>query len=294
MAASRLKILTDHMSCPICYYLYKIPKVLPCQHSYCQECLSKLEKNKQVTCPECREVAQVPDGGVEEFKTNFLISRLVNDCILKRKVDGEEELHCEACIEDEPVMTFCPECVLFMCQACDNNHRRSRNTHQHSIILLTDLPSTREVKDKIKPKKQVFLCKKHDIELKFYCETCEELVCLYCTIKDHSTHSHDAIKEVADTHRENLKKTTASLKDMITKLSLASSNIADTKEKMLEQYEVVEEQIDEYYDKILKRITDDVNKQCQQLKQDLQNTVITKLVALNAQLENVKSVQDYM
>ena len=34
-------------------------------------CLSKLEEGK---CPECRDVAQVPDGGVEEFKTNFLIN----------------------------------------------------------------------------------------------------------------------------------------------------------------------------------------------------------------------------
>ena len=159
MAARELKIVTNHVTCPICYQLYKDPKVLPCQHSYCQECLNKLEKDKQVTCPECREVAQVPDGGVEEFKTNFLINRLVDDCILKRKVDGEEEVHCEACIEDDPVMTFCPECVLFMCQACDNNHKRSRNTHQHSIISLTDLRSKQSIQDKIKPKKQILLCK---------------------------------------------------------------------------------------------------------------------------------------
>ena len=122
----------------------------------------------------------------------------MDDCILKRKVEGEEEVHCEACIEDDPVITFCPECVLFMCQACDNHHKRNRNTHQHPIIPLTDLRTKQDIKDKIKPKKQVLLCKKHDIELKFYCETCKELVCLYCTTKAHSTHSHDAIKEVAE------------------------------------------------------------------------------------------------
>lgn len=291
MAARELKIVTDHVTCPVCYQLYKDPKVLPCQHSYCQECLSKLEKNKQVTCPECRTIAQVPDGGIGEFKTNFLINRLVDDCILKRKVDGEEKVHCEACIEDDPVTTFCPECVLFMCQACDSNHKRNRNTHQHSIIPLTDLRSKQDIKDKVKPKKQVLLCKKHDIELKFYCETCKELVCLYCTTKDHSMHSHDAIKEVAAKHREQLKKTTAPLKDMITKLSHAHNNISDTKEKMLEKYIAVNKEIDEYFDKILQRITNDVNKQRQQLKQDIQNMVTSKVNMLSLQLKKVEDVQ---
>ena len=291
MAARELKIVTGHVTCPICYQLYKDPKVLPCQHSYCRECLSKVEKDKQVTCPECRKVVEVPDGGIEEFKTNFLINRLVDDCILKRKVEGEEEVHCEACIKDDPVTTFCPECVLFMCKACDNHHKRNRNTHQHPIIPLTDLRTKQDIKDKIKPKKQVLLCKKHDIELKFYCETCKELVCLYCTTKAHSTHSHDAIKEVAAKHREQLKKTTAPLKDMITKLSHAHSNISGTKEKILEQHKSVDRKIDEYYSKILQRVTNDINKQCQQLKQDLQNVVTTEVEVLSSQLEKVESVR---
>ena len=291
MAARELKTVTNHVTCPICYQLYKDPKVLPCQHSYCQECLRKLVKDEQVTCPECRKVAIVPAGGIEEFKTNFLINRLVDDCILKRKVEGEEEVNCEACIEDDPVTTFCPECVLFMCQACDSYHKRNRNTHQHPIIPLTDLRSKQDVKDKIKPKKQVLLCKKHDIELKFYCETCEELVCLYCTTKDHSTHSHDAIKEVAVKHREQLKKTTALVKNMISKLSHACSNISDTKERVLEKHEAVSKEIDEYYDNIIQRVMDDINKQRQQVKQDLQNKVTTKVELLNSQLKEVECTQ---
>ena len=290
MATRELKLVTNHMSCPICYRLYKDPKVLPCQHSYCLECLSKLERNRQVTCPECRKVADVPDGGIQEFKTNFFINRLVDDYILKRKVEGEEEVHCEARIENDPVTTFCSECVLFMCQACDNHHKRNRNTHQHHVISLTDLRTKQDIKDKVKPKKQVLLCKKHDIELKFYCETCKELVCLYCTTKAHSTHSHDAIKEVAAKHREQLKKTTAPLKDMITKLSQVHSNISDTKEEMLKQHKSVDKQIDEYYSKILQRVTNNINKQCQQLKQDLQNMVMTEVEVLSSQLKKVKSV----
>ena len=131
----------------------------------------------------------------------------------------------------------------------------------------------------------------HDIELKFYCETCKELVCLYCTVKDHSTHSHDAIKEVAGKHREKLKKTTASLKYMIEKLSFLHGSISEAKKRMLEQHKCIDQEVDAYFDKMVQKMTDEVNKQRQELKQDLLNKVTSKVAVLTSQLDNVEEVQ---
>jgi len=44
------------------------------------------------------------------------------------------------------------------------------------------------------------------------------------TMNEHVKHSHGAIKKMAAKHREQLKKTTATLNDMITKLSQAHDN----------------------------------------------------------------------
>lgn len=45
----------DIHECPICCDIYnsksRIPKIIPCGHSLCSECLSKLTTN---ICPECR------------------------------------------------------------------------------------------------------------------------------------------------------------------------------------------------------------------------------------------------
>jgi len=281
--------VTNHATCSICLQIYKNPKVLPCQHFYCEECLIKLEKDKRITCPECRNVVDVPDEGVKEFKTNFFINHLVDDCILKRKVEGKEEVYCDACIETNTVVTFCPECLWFMCQPCDDQHRRSKKTRQHVIIPLADLHSKLSV-IKVKPKKQSAICKKHDIEMKFYCESCEELVCLYCTTKAHSTHFHGAIKEVAAKHREQLKNATAQLNDIITKLSQAHDHITDTMERVLQQHKTVDKDIDQFFDNVI----EEVKKQCKQLKKDLDSKVCNKVKLLTSQLEELESFQTHV
>ena len=61
----------------------------------------------KITCPECRKKATIPAGGVKELASNFLINRLVDELILKRKVEGEE-VKCDNCEEDDPVVTYCP------------------------------------------------------------------------------------------------------------------------------------------------------------------------------------------
>ena len=283
------KSCDNQITCTICLQLYQNPKILPCQHSYCEECLIKLEKDEKIACPACRSIADVPSNGVKDFNTNFFIKYQVDDHILRRKLQGKEEVSCEVCVENDPVLTFCPTCVLFMCKLCDDQHKRSRNTCQHVAILLTDAHS--KIKDiEVKPKRQVAICKKHALDMKFYCETCEELVCLYCTTKAHSTHSHDSVKEVAAKRRKQLRKTAAQLNDMITKLSQAHDNITDMTESVLQRHRTVGKEIDQFFDNVIQKI----EQQRQQLKQELHNKVSGKVKLLTSQLEEVESVQAHV
>jgi hypothetical protein len=41
-------------ACPLCNNEYKDPRVLPCTHTYCFNCIrDKLIKNSRITCPKC-------------------------------------------------------------------------------------------------------------------------------------------------------------------------------------------------------------------------------------------------
>ena len=202
-------------------------------------------------------------------------------------MEGEEEVKCDECDEDEPVVAYCPECNSFLCQFCYENHKRNKRFHDHGIVLdlLTELRSSKSIP--LEAKIQVPLCKEHDEQLKYYCETCEQLVCMYCTVKEHNGHNHDTVKKMATKHRNELKNVTAPVDGMIRDLSEAHDNIDKMKKKIRQQGDEVDKKIDQYYDKLVQKLM----KQKEQVKQQAHDAVSQKEKALTVQLQEVEYAQ---
>lgn len=62
------------ITCPICFDQYnsqdKIPRILQCGHTFCQNCLMDLRTSNILTCPTCRKYF-TPD--VKQLIKNFTI-----------------------------------------------------------------------------------------------------------------------------------------------------------------------------------------------------------------------------
>ena len=239
----------------------------------------------KIICPECRKEAIVPAGGVNDLPNNFFINRMVDELVLKRKVEGEEEVKCDECDEDEPVVAYCPECNSFLCQFCYENHKRNKRFRDHGIVPLAELRSSKSIP--LEAKTKVPLCKEHDEQLKYFCETCEQLVCMYCTVKEHNGHNHDTVKKMATKHRNELKEVTTPVDRMIRDLSEAHDNINEMGKKIKQQGDEVDKKIDQHYDKLVKKLM----KQKEQLKQQAHDAVSQKEKALRVQLEEVEYAQ---
>ena len=285
MSAAEIKKVQDNLTCPVCYQLFTSPKYLPCYHSYCEGCLEKMQVQSRIICPECRKEAKVPAGGVKEMPSNFFIKRLVDDLILKKKVDDEEEMKCDECNGNDPVVSFCPDCNLFLCHSCNDHHKRSKFYLGHGIISLTELKSNKDAS--IQAKVMIPLCKEHDEQLKYYCETCDELICMYCTVKKHNGHHHDSVKQMATKHRNELKKITDPVEGMIKSLSKVHDNIEKVKKKITRRGEEVDKSIDRYYDELLQKLM----KQKEEVKQQARDAVSQKEKAVTTQMEEVASVK---
>ena len=299
MAAEQMKKVTGHLSCPICYELYKKPKYLPCYHSYCEECLVNLVVQSNITCPECRETTAVPSGGVHKLPNNFFINRLLDEVALKRKVEGEEEAKCDLCVRGDAVEVLCLDCGAFLCSRCVDNHKHSRDWQNHNLMPLNDLRSKKE-EVAIKPKAKYAMCQKHELELNFYCETCDQLVCHYCIMKDHLKHDHDTVKEMAIKHRKELDKIMEPVEKMIEGFSLACKKVSNARDKIGAQADHIDKEIDRYYEELHQRLQqqrDELKKELHEASRQKKKEVTFQLQQMEdtqAQLESIKELNGAM
>ena len=285
MAAETVTKPTVNLSCLVCNQLFKNPKYLPCCHFYCEECIENMMTESKVMCPKCKQDSIVPAGRVEELPNNFFVSRLVDECILKRKVDGEENVRCENCDEDDPVAAYCTDCSQFLCHFCSEVHKRAKSSRSHGTIPLTELRANKDIQLHVQVK--IPLCQEHDEQLKYYCETCEQLVCMYCTVKDHHGHSHDTVKKMASKHKHELKEITVPVEDMITSLSRAHDNIDKMRVQIEQQGDEVNVKIDQHYNELVRKLME----QKEQLKQQVCDIVSQNQRTVTTQLEEVKYLQ---
>ena len=195
--------------------------------------------------------------------------------VCKVDMDDEKERKCENCTEDDPAVAYCTDCSIFLCLVCNEYHKRDKRFRSHDVVRLSEGGT--------KSKSKAFVCTEHDYELKHYCETCEELVCLYCTLKTHSTHNHDTIKKMASKHRHHLKEVTAPLDKMIKDISEAQDNVENVKRSISEQGEEVEKKIDQHYHELIEQLI----KQKEKMKQQTCDIVSQKVKAVTTQLEEM-------
>ena len=76
--------MVDALSCVICFLPYdqksRLPKVFPCQHTICQECVKELcqqADSSTFPCPTCRQPVPIPTRGASGLKTNLDVCNIV-------------------------------------------------------------------------------------------------------------------------------------------------------------------------------------------------------------------------
>ena len=53
-------LIMEELQCPICCNVSENSKILNCGHTFCVECLIKVQKDsRDINCPSCRQITQV-------------------------------------------------------------------------------------------------------------------------------------------------------------------------------------------------------------------------------------------
>ncbi|KAK7503701.1 hypothetical protein BaRGS_00005240 [Batillaria attramentaria] len=96
--------------CTLCLGPFNKPKLLPCFHTFCENCLYNLTAQylyRSFPCPVCRAQIQIPTGGVSAFQTNFYIDPEDKSSHCTEHPTKELDLYCLLC-----KLPVCVKCMF--------------------------------------------------------------------------------------------------------------------------------------------------------------------------------------
>lgn len=197
----------DLLECAICTEVMKSPKVLPCTHSFCLECLQQYINNKDPkqrtnTCPICRSPFRA--SKMMSLPDNLLAKKFLEFREKLKKTSAEEESRerkisepwCENCCDESEDSQQSPEAIKY-CEQCDQN-LCLRCVEAHRVLKIT---STHSLVDLIVPKKTSTShtsCPNHPSrQVTTYCEDCICFACEECVETDHCFHATTVMEHLA-------------------------------------------------------------------------------------------------
>ena len=207
LAKKGVKDLEEEITCAICHEHYTDPKVLPCCHYYCKQCIHHLTLrtglDKPFSCPECRKDTTLPEANVDNLPTGFFVNRMKELHSKLQLAQGKVEAKCEVCLESK-AEAFCRQCTKFICADCVKSHQRLKRLFPgHKVSTLDELKKG-EAEKVIIQEPSHKACEVHKQPMSVYCYDCNTLICRDCTIKDHRDHNYEFVLVAAPKTKKEL------------------------------------------------------------------------------------------
>ncbi|KAI8509681.1 hypothetical protein Bbelb_121090 [Branchiostoma belcheri] len=286
----------DQLTCALCLDLYEDPKFLPCFHTLCKKCVERLANSsggRRFKCPVCRFDVELPSpafaGGVDKLKSNFYINKLLD--LRKLRQSKTSRVLCQMCKSGIQAAAVCGDCTKMLCSNCVTAHRNTEELKHHSIITLYDLenPTARS-----RYARQIHCPKHKDQRMTFYCEPCECLVCIYCTVDDHragKNHDPKGVGKVAPKYRTSaesqMKETEAVVSQIRQKVETLDRKLNATAEKC----DQVEKEVKQHYEKLISKLQREKQEMITKIhktKKDRKDELIREKTNMERELENTK------
>ena len=281
-------------SCGLCSQHLSDPRMLPCLHSFCYNCLKKHfdgEKSEQ-SCPTCKEAFKLSEGKLELLPKDLHASYVAQVAEYEEMVSGKSEVSCSRCGNSDKGMEFkfCCVCCKCLCSWCTKDHARCLETRQHELINVGEKKNQEELSlfNTLLPRKGSNCSLHSDEVLKFYCKTCSQLVCCDCVILFHSGHSYDRMEAVAEGEKKGLLA-------VIEQAKSAASELEDAMgkgEKVVQNIHVKQKMMDDEIDKCFEELQRVLTNRKRSLVARSSEVSLRKTTALGLQQEEMKKLHD--
>ena len=253
------------LTCAICLCRYDHPQVLPCLHSYCKGCLEKLAKKthpqQQITCPQCKEVHQIPPQGIDAFKTYFTINNLIELLRVHEATTSKESstkptmtILCESGVDENPAVAHCLTCSDHLCESCFELHKKLKLTRNHNVVMLKDLKQM-DRKTGVKSVRRKLHCDEHKDELlKLYCKTCEKVICRDCVLVKHRQHEYVFVHESRHEIQNQLEALVKNAEEKQAEFKVHIEHVANARKSCFAAFDASKQEASAFFDKMAQSI----------------------------------------
>ncbi|XP_004598393.2 tripartite motif-containing protein 59 [Ochotona princeps] len=140
----------DELTCPICYSIFEDPRVLPCSHTFCRNCLENVLQASghfyiwrplriPLKCPNCRSIIEIAPTGIESLPVNFALMAIIE------KYQQEDHPDIATCPEHyrQPLNVYClldKKLVCGHCLTIGQHHGHPIDDLQSAYLKEKDTP----------------------------------------------------------------------------------------------------------------------------------------------------------
>ena len=231
-----LEDLERQITCAVCQEHYTDPKLLPCLHYYCKECILTLAlragKDQPFSCPECCKDITLPEGGEEELKSAFFIHNL-KAVYAKYKKALSKQAHCEMCTDSQAkAEAYCQQCDKFACENCVHMHSKMKAFFDgHEILAANEFCEKAKALTPLHPPPKK--CEAHRKFLSMFCDDCRASVCQDCIhMERHKDHRTQRIDAAAEYKKKELAESLRSLREVEESVSRALEEVHHTEREV--------------------------------------------------------------
>ncbi|XP_064596086.1 probable E3 ubiquitin-protein ligase MID2 [Liolophura sinensis] len=259
------------LTCPICVQTFRKPVTLPCQHSFCRECIavyadkSKPGQTDEVTCstgsegvhqliscPVCRTPISLGREGAAGLPPNFHLAEIVERFSSAVKVEDDIP-YCSLCGEDNQAkaVKFCTDCCLLYCKDClASFHPMMGAMKRHWLIssqeYLSLETSQRQTSGRDEQSTQQPSCPKHGQPFGLYCVPCRLVICMGCVV-DHPEHAVRDIPSAAENAKPAVLNKTSELEKVLQETKESLSGVTRLYNKIQETQELHTQEVERAY-----------------------------------------------
>ena len=256
---------TELLICPVCKGEYNEPKILPCLHTYCSDCLenslkqSNIQNGQAFLCPLCRTDCMVPAGGVAAIRDNILFLSMQE--FSDRKTRQKDQI-CEGCDNGDLAKRKCIECDDWLCSQCCSMHRKVKLTREHHVVTPGDLNSG-AIDELVKGTFEPLLCSIHSEPLKLFCTEpgCMAPICTVCkTTMGHDNHQAIPLEKQATKERKTIsdlsKNLHAGIEAITTKINNLRQEDKAASHVRKKVHKTINSRLEEVVEKVVKQLSE--------------------------------------